>query len=67
MYDVPEYKRKFSTLNIIYDYNKEALAVEAQFSFTFEMVNSVLNHSIKEKKSQYELEWKMVLNLLPRY
>jgi putative transposase len=49
MHDVLENGRKFRTLNIIDDYNREALAVEAQFSFTSNMVTNVLNHLIKEK------------------
>ena len=49
MYDVLKTGRKFRTLNIIDDYNREALAIEAKFSFTSHMVTTLLNNLIKEK------------------
>jgi putative transposase len=49
MHDALESKRKFRTLNIIDDYNREALAIEVQLGISSILVTNVLNDLIREK------------------
>jgi len=47
--DVLENKRRFRAFNIIYDYNREALHIEVDFSLTSNRIIWVLNHLINRK------------------
>ena len=49
MHDSLENKRKFRTLNIIDDYNREALAIEVQLGMSSSLVTRVLDEVVKEK------------------
>jgi putative transposase len=49
MHDALENKRKFRTLNIIDDYNREALAIEVELGISSALVTKVLNELVKEK------------------
>ena len=55
MHDVLESGRKFRTLNIIDDYNREALAVEADYSFTSERVVQTLGQLIEFRGKPKEI------------
>lgn len=59
MHDVLENKRKFRTLNIIDDYNREALAIDAQYSITSKQVITVLDELLHEREKP---EWIRVDN-----
>jgi len=48
MSDVLVNKRKFRTLNIIDDYNRQALSVEAAYSMSASRVTQILERTIKE-------------------
>lgn len=48
MHDILTNKRKFRTLNIIDDFNRKALVVEADFSFSSDLVTRILQRSIHE-------------------
>lgn len=48
MSDVLTNKRKFRTLNVIDDYNREAIAVEVAHSMPATTVTRLLDHIIKE-------------------
>lgn len=49
MHDCLENKRKFRTLNIIDDYNREALAIEVQLGISSNLVTSVLSDLVRER------------------
>ena len=49
MHDVLESGRKFRTLNVIDDYNREALAVEPEYSFPAEKVIHVMERLVEFK------------------
>jgi putative transposase len=48
MHDCLMNGRKYRILNILDDYNRKAISVEADFSFPAEAVNNVLKHAIHE-------------------
>jgi putative transposase len=49
MHDALENKRKFRTLNIIDDYNREVLAIEVQLGISSHVVTGVLSELIRER------------------
>lgn len=49
MSDVPTNKRKFRTLNVIDDFNREAIAIEAAHSMPAQLVTRLLDRIIREK------------------
>jgi len=59
MHDVLDNKRKFRTLNIIDDYNREALAIDVQYSITSKQVINVLEELLHEREKP---EWIRVDN-----
>ncbi|MFO0356669.1 MAG: DDE-type integrase/transposase/recombinase [Sphingobacteriaceae bacterium] len=59
MHDVLKSKRKFRTLNIIDDYNREALAIDAQYSITSKQMTNVLKQLLHEREKP---EWIRVDN-----
>jgi len=58
--------RSYRTLNVIDDFNREALAVEVDLSLPSERVVRVLDQVAEERDSPGSLGRTTVLSLLPR-
>lgn len=55
MHDVLESGRKFRTLNIIDDFNRQALTIDVEYSFTSEKVINILQQIIEWRGKPYEI------------
>ncbi|MGQ3012379.1 MAG: hypothetical protein ACT6QS_01610 [Flavobacteriales bacterium] len=55
MHDILTNKRKFRTLNIIDDFNRKALVVEADFSFSSDLVTRILQLSASLKSGPFRM------------